>query len=1252
MVLDLWDQDRDTLDPAENDKTTFEDDSCVKSSSHFEQANEFFAYLKILLDQADILEGEQHNEFEEDKTLKKLIGLIDPYQEQPFLLDPHLENMVKPIMEKLQAYIKNLNFQRVILNKAKLDIHAINSKGSKNSLETNIDGSFQVSKMMKRLFRLLYYIMKIRGFKTIVKFFTHEVSDLEPTFYFLVSISPEDYDAWEMRYVLLIWLSFISMIPFDLKTVDSHAGTEADVDRKIPLVDQMIDLSKLYLNATGKERDGAAVLLSRLLTRRDIASTYLADYVEWATHVAQQNKNIFTVIGILESLCAIFKLGQRTTLLPIVETASPCLSLFHSNSSMANNSLIRKLLVKLAQRLGLCFLKPKIASWRYQRGNRSLKENLARPPSTSKSIDLSNVNQTIDDSGLGAELQQDEVPEQIEDIIEILLKGLRDKDTIVRWSAAKGIGRLGNRLPQELADDVLGSLLELFSENSFVRADGIVDMSAVSDHTWHGTCLAVAELARRGLLLPKRLDEVIPWITKALKFDLKRATHSIGSHVRDAACYVCWSFARAYAPEVLAPHVKELANNLVVVSVFDREVNVRRASSAAFQENVGRQGIFPHGIDIITTADYFTVGNRTNAFLQISVEIARFPEYRKHLIDHLSTISISNWDKHLRELCAQTLHNLTKLDVDYMINTVLPRLIAQTKSKDLQTINGALMAIGEVCLACSEYHEGDLKWHEKNKELIQNITNIIGSLSPNIFTDFGSELSCQATAHYVACLARSKWPVTDQILAGWKNIVHDLLGRKDEYGQKIAVRAVEALHILDALILASTIQETKTWNDAETRRNAIISLTNIPKTLGSSFKKIFNIGWFRKIMEAFFIGLEDYSTESRGDVGSWVREVSMLGLATFVPFFVSLDEQETTPGERWWDPKLTNRVFASLLKQSVERIDRIRDCAGKVIIDLLYYKKKSVSPDSFEAEKKIKDEENWLLDVSGRDLLQEVLPRDEEIHWITPSELYPRMIRLLSLPEYRLELLSGLIIAAGGMTETLVRYSSSTLIEYADGLSPFTPTSPSFGKITLLEFVTSLFQIFRLYERNDRVMLPLLEVTDLLFEAGILQKVAATSIDADSSNADDRVFSFQELFDRTRKECQKSRDIRKISACIRIFCGFVSLGSPYRNKALFQLLGYLVHPYPKIRRFTAEQLYMTLIAESVDDEIENFDEMGNHSEAMQVSEAATNLKMQVEDILTNTNWDEPISNLRLIRDQLYPLLGVPPPVVKGPSATA
>jgi len=54
---------------------------------------------------------------------------------------------------------------------------------------------------------------------------------------------------------------------------------------------------------------------------------------------------------------------------------------------------------------------------------------------------------------------------QIEEIIDLLLVSLSDKDTVVRWSAAKGIGRITGRLPLDMADDVVNAVLDYFVPN-------------------------------------------------------------------------------------------------------------------------------------------------------------------------------------------------------------------------------------------------------------------------------------------------------------------------------------------------------------------------------------------------------------------------------------------------------------------------------------------------------------------------------------------------------------------------------------------------------------------------------------------------------------------------------------------------------------------------------------------------------------------------------------------------------------------
>jgi hypothetical protein len=131
------------------------------------------------------------------------------------------------------------------------------------------------------------------------------------------------------------------------------------------------------------------------------------------------------------------------------------------------------------------------------------------------------------------------------------------------------------RLPKDFANDVIGAIMELFADPE-------------ADSAWHGGCLALAELARRGLLLPERLEEAVPIVCTAIQYDVLRGQHSVGAHVRDAACYVCWSFARAYSPEVMKPFVKDLSAAMLVTALpplhsknmwADREMKTSQTAS-------------------------------------------------------------------------------------------------------------------------------------------------------------------------------------------------------------------------------------------------------------------------------------------------------------------------------------------------------------------------------------------------------------------------------------------------------------------------------------------------------------------------------------------------------------------------------------------------------------------------------------------------------------------------------------------------
>lgn len=71
--------------------------------------------------------------------------------------------------------------------------------------------------------------------------------------------------------MLILWLSIIVLVPFDIETIDS----KKDIDI---LVKRIINICKNHVSNSGKIREATAVLLSKLLTRPDVVRSGETDF--------------------------------------------------------------------------------------------------------------------------------------------------------------------------------------------------------------------------------------------------------------------------------------------------------------------------------------------------------------------------------------------------------------------------------------------------------------------------------------------------------------------------------------------------------------------------------------------------------------------------------------------------------------------------------------------------------------------------------------------------------------------------------------------------------------------------------------------------------------------------------------------------------------------------------------------------------------------------------------------------------------
>ncbi|KAK2571739.1 Tubulin-specific chaperone D [Acropora cervicornis] len=993
----------------------------------------------------------------------------------------------------------------VILNKYQEQPHLLdpNLESLVQKLQNIVRDSSNPAKVIRQAFKYLYLITKVRGPKYVVRLFAHEVADVEPA----------------------------------------------------------------YLAVPDKSRDSAALVISKFVTRPDVKKERLPEYLDWSLFnmekaTEETMHGMLLLTGILTTLALLFKHGKREDLIPFASTVLKQIGACQINST--KNTLLRKLTIKLIQRLGLTFLRPRVANWRYQRGSRSLTQNLANPFTKEQNERLlNNQGSSIDEE------EEYDVPEELEEVIEKLLAGLKDKDTVVRWSAAKGVGRITGRLPQELADQIV--------ENDVLLSQSLAE----EDCFFH-----------------------------------------IGSR-------------KAVTSETV------LVIALVTAALFDREVNCRRAASAAFQENVGRQGSFPHGIDILTLADYYAVGNRTNTYLSVSVSIAQFVEYTRALIDNLCDVRLQHWDCNIRELASQALHNLTPTDPEYMAKTVLPKMLSKTGSIDLNTGHGNILGCAEVVYALRLWTEENTKLLTEiiDNESLDTLMHIVPKLTAEKrFRGLGGEFMRRAVCHLIQKLSMSKLSWHDQIIEIFQSTIDDNLSHTEPEIQEGAVRALSALcqqsyvkadgtaieGIQDKIItkvgfsqalgslpkfmlksrlkvvFEGLISASQVSNDpgkfAESRRDALKALARIACTVGLSRtgdeKDVVTESGLRVLYEAFFVALSDYTIDSRGDVGAWVREASMTGLETLTCFVVKKDPSLLTP-------HICGRVMECLTQQASEKIDRTRAHAGEIFLRLLYMDRSVVrretlyllflvtfyrirtlvsffvcfsvllfliyhtlrsflkfsqerenekltivvlkysSAKHLDSYKKYVDFLSFLFDFRSNCL---------EMNWRAPGDCFPRLTKLLALPSYRRSVLLGLTVSVGGLTESLVRHSHYSLIAFIRTINN--------SEKDLNAFAETILEIYQTNQKNDRqfwsaypeiqadekreketkrhlilfclfyhrVIVPLFKMLDMLFSNGCFELFAG-----------DENHPFpQNLLMLTKKEIFKLGDAKKLITSVSV----------------------------------------------------------------------------------------------------------------------
>lgn len=525
-------------------------------------------------------------------------------------------------------------------------------------------------------------------------------------------------------------------------------------------------------------------------------------------------------------------------------------------------------------------------------------------------------------------------------------------------------------------------------------------------------------------------------------------------------------------------------------------------------------------------------------------------------------------------MAAKTLNKLTHHNPGYMAKEILPQLLTKVDSIDVNLRHGAVLSIGEIVLAISRIDPSLVDdSRDKMCELIDKFE------TREQFRGMTGELMKQSCLDLIGNCSEAKLAMTPECLNSWQTLIDKCIINKTLRIREMAIQAlahlsrtyydqqerfdsnrmivqlylkgadndleehvkmgyVLALGALPRFILLSEIDEILeklmkvslvpdereirasglnpiilSWSEG--RRDSVKALSNVIQTVGFD---CLDAGKLDNLFTCFLKALEEYTVDNRGDIGAWVREASMQALHTLLV---------TCPVDRL-TPERVHQVMTGLAQQSVEKIDRTRGLAGKLFCSLIHHHPK-------------------IPHIQRHEFLLEIFPEDNsKILWLFADHTFPLFCRMLEAPEYSEKLLIGLCVSIGQLTESLIKYSSASFLDFLKSHESEIP------RIT-----NEILKIFRENLLNERITYPMLNFLDMLLSSGVLAQILE----------EENCPFAEEVFRLVNLEIKGHKKLYKIVSSINVYCQLIQVSLQWsllpRNSNLIDFASRYVPCVPK-----------------------------------------------------------------------------------------